>query len=250
MGELIRSYIKPMQYPSLRRCALFVVFCFFLNPLSCQLPQRKAADFTALQSKLESDRSRQAYDALQFLLAKQYTDLSTEERKSLRASLEKHAKWSSATLCPDTEPGVKLHLEGRLLNEKNQAVAGAKLHIFHTDSRGYYSPLDSITGRMLEQDPRLDGFLHTDEQGRFSFQTVRPGNYPKKYEGRLLPQHVHVLVYAKGYEVLSVQVAFKDDPAMNAHWIDWAQKAEFPLVQLEKTTSGLRGKFELHLVKK
>lgn len=250
MGDTIRSYIKPMQYPSLRHCVVFVAFCFFLSPLSCQLPQRKATDFMALQSKLESNQSRQAYDALQFLLAEQYTDLSTEERKSLRASLEKHAKWSSATLCPDTERGVKLQLEGRLLNEKKQPVPGAKLHIFHTDSRGFYSPLDSITGRMLEQDPRLDGFLHTDEQGRFSIQTVRPGNYPKKYEGRLLPQHVHVLVYAKGYEPLSVQVAFKDDPAMNAHWIDWAQKAEFPLVQLEKTASGLKGKFDLHLVKK
>lgn len=250
MGELIRSYIKPMQYPSLRHCVLFVVFCFFLSHLSCQSPQRKATDFTALQSKLESDQSRQAYDALQFLLAEHYTDLSTEERKALRASLEKHAKWSSATLCPDTEPGVKLHLEGRLLNEKNQPVPGAKLHIFHTDSRGFYSPLDSITGRMLEQDPRLDGFLHTDEQGRFSIQTVRPANYPKKHEGRLLPQHVHVLAYADGYAVRPAQVVFTDDPAMNDHWLDWAKKGQHPLVQLEKTAAGLSGKFDLQLVKK
>ena len=239
-----------MQYLSLRHSALFAVFWVFLSPLSCQLPQRKATDFTALQSKLESDRSRQAYDALQFLLAEEYTDLSTEERKALRASLEKHAKWSSATLCPDTEPGVKLYLEGRLLNEKNQPVAGAKLHIFHADSRGFYSPQDSITGRMLEQDPRLDGFLHTDEQGHFSIQTVRPANYPIKYEGRLLPQHVHVLVNADGYAVRPAQVVFTDDPAMNEHWLDWAKKGKHPLVQLEKTAVGLNGKFELHLVKK
>lgn len=250
MGELIRSYIKPMQYPSLRHCVLFVVFCFFLSSLSCQSPQRKALNFTALQSKLESDQSHQAYNSLQFLLAEHYTDLSTEERKSLRASLEKHAKWSSVTLCPDTERGVNLHLEGRLLNEKNQAVAGAKLHIFHTDSRGFYSPLDSITGRMLEQDPRLDGFLQTDEQGRFSIQTVRPANYPKKYEGRLLPQHIHVLAHADGYAIRSAQVVFTDDPAMNEHWLDWAKKGKHPLVQLEKTPAGLNGKFELHLVNK
>lgn len=239
-----------MQYLSIRHSFVFVAFCFFLSPLSCQSSQRKAQDFTDLRSKLESDRSHEAYNALQFYLAEHYTDLSTEDRKSLRASLEKHAKWPSVTLCPATEPGVKLHLEGRLLNEKNQAVTGAKLHIFHTDGRGFYSPLDSVTGRMLEQDPRLDGFLHTDEQGRFSIQTVRPANYPKKYEGRLLPQHIHVLAYADGYAVRSAQVVFTDDPAMNEHWLDWAKKGKHPLVQLEKTAAGLNGKFELHLVKK
>lgn len=230
---------------------LFVgaAFCFCLIPLSCQLQQRKAIDFKGLKEKLERNPSRQTYDALHFLLVDHYTELSTNERKDLRASLEKHSIWPDEILCPATEPGTRLYLQGRLLDEKDQPVAGAQLHIFHTDRKGFYSPLDSIRGSMLEQDPRLEGFLKTDQQGNFSIQTIRPANYPKQYEGRLLPQHVHILVHAKGYEVRSAQIVFYDDPAMNEHWLKWAKEGNQPLVRLEKSAEGLSGKFELYLSK-
>lgn len=229
---------------------IWTVFCFCLSPLACQLQQRKALDFKALKEKLEQEGSRQAYDALHFALVDHYMELSTTERKELRTTLEKHAIWPDETLCPAGTSGEPLYLQGQLLDEHKRPVAGAQVHIFHTDQHGFYSPLDSIQGSMLEQDPRLDGYLKTDANGHFSIRTIRPGNYPRKYEGRLLPQHVHVLVHAKNYEVRSAQVVFYDDPAMNEHWLQWAKDGEHPLVRLQKSSAGWNGKFELGLNKR
>lgn len=217
---------------------------------ACQSQEHRQFNFMELKAKLEASPSTQTYNAFHFLLSEHYTDLSADQRKVLRASLEKYAQGSSAVLCSGREPGVKLHLEGTLADKNGQAIPGAHLHIFHTDHQGFYSPLDSITGRMLEQDPRLEGFLDTDQKGHFSIQTVRPGNYPKKYEGRLLPQHIHIVASARGFATLSVQVAFYDDPAMDDYWLNWAKEAEFPLVRLEKTAAGMSGKFQLLMVKK
>jgi protocatechuate 3,4-dioxygenase beta subunit len=93
---------------------------------------------------------------------------------------------------------------------------------FQTDSRGYYTPFDSAQNKMGEPDARLFGFLKTDANGNFEIHTIRPASYPKKYEGRTIPQHIHNNITAKGYANQNLQMVFDDDPAMNDYWRQWA----------------------------
>jgi protocatechuate 3,4-dioxygenase beta subunit len=101
------------------------------------------------------------------------------------------------------EPGERLVVTGRTL-DGNRAVAGVSLYVFHTDATGRYAPgLDPDAG---ELNPRLHGVLRTDSEGRYQFETSRPGSYENG------PAHVHYVVSARGYEPLLLALQFEDDP--------------------------------------
>ncbi len=227
----------------------FTAICLCIFPLACQSQQRKAGDFEALKANLEIQQNRSAYDSLHFLLTEHYTDLNAEERKTLRKTLKKYASWPFETLCPDTEPGAKITLSGRVSDANGKGVPGAKLHIFQTNHEGYYSPYDAATGRMMEQDPRLEGFLTTDSSGAFRLHTIRPASYPKKYEGRLIPGHIHVIIHAEGFQECAVQMVFEEDPAMTEHWVEWAKKSRYPIVKLEHSGTAAHGNVEINMTR-
>lgn len=102
---------------------------------------------------------------------------------------------------------------------------------------------------MMENDPRLEGFLTTDANGGFEIHTVRPANYPRQYKGRTIPQHVHLVTTADGFQVSALQVVFKDDPVMDDYWVEWAKEAGFPIVTLVETPDGIIGEVDLKLKK-
>lgn len=227
-------------------------FYLLLCTIACQSQQGKPpdpSDLSALKNNVETDESRVAYDSLHFHLTAHYTDLTTAGRSALRQALQKQAIWSFDVLCPADEPGAHIVLKGRVTDKNGTPLAGAHLHVFQTNHQGYYSPLDSITGSMRENDPRLEGFITTGVNGVFEIRTVRPASYPKKYKGRFIPQHIHINVAADGCEDGIFQVVFKDDPAMDDYWVDWAKKAGFPIVTLVQTLAGPVGEVDLVLRK-
>ena len=94
---------------------------------------------------------------------------------------------ASITIPPAGEPGVALTVEGRVLLKNGAPASGVDVYVYQTDARGYYSP----EGRD-ERNPRLKGYLRTDDQGRYQLRTIRPGPYPNSGP----PAHIH-------YEVTS-----------------------------------------------
>ena len=53
----------------------------------------------------------------------------------------------------------------------------------------------------------------TDDQGRYQFGSVMPGNYSGA-------RHVHIGVYTEGYEYFDTSILFKDDPNQDSHYGD------------------------------
>lgn len=233
----------------MRFLTLLLLICGCFIPFAGQSQPHKASNFSALKATLEKQHSRSAYDSLHFLLARHYSDLSDEQRKTLRKTLEKHSIWPFETICPSTEPGTKITITGHITDEKGQPIRGAKLHIFHTDQQGYYSPSDATTGRMMEQDPRLEGFLTTDSSGTYEIHTIRPASYPKRYEGRLIPGHVHLNILADGFQERRIQMVFEEDPAMIQYWVEWAHESHYPIVKLVHSGMEVRGEADLELVR-
>jgi len=187
----------------------------------------------ALSTQLTNHPTYPVYDSLHFLVTEHYLQLTPQERSGIRTLLEKQAKSSSVTLCTRKEKGSKITIKGRLLDVHQKPISRAGLYIFHADNKGYYAPTDSALKKMNEADPRLFGFLTTDELGNYSFQTVRPASYPNKFNGRFIPQHIHINCTATGYKNLNIQMVFKDDPAMkDTYWKEWAKKQKYPVVRL------------------
>jgi protocatechuate 3,4-dioxygenase beta subunit len=104
------------------------------------------------------------------------------------------------------EPGERLMVTGRTL-EGTKPVAGVSLYVFHTDAKGLYAT-DGTDAWHAEFNPRLHASLRTDAQGRYQYETIRPGSYGTPPG----PAHVHYIVKASGYEPLLIALQFEDDP--------------------------------------
>lgn len=191
------------------------------------------------------------YESLSFLVSEHYKQLTIAERKEIRDFLSAHTRFSDIHIPPPKEAGQLITVTGTVKDAMGSPLKNRKLFIFHTDARGYYAPTDSASKRMNEPDPRLFGYVITDKQGKYSFETIHPGTYPVKYEGRYIPQHIHIQIVEKGYDPFSIQMAFEDDPAMkDPYWRDWAVKQKFPVARFSRSGNKLIGNYNIVLSKK
>ena len=121
---------------------------------------------------------------------------SPKEDPCIRAGRE-------AVLAPAGEPGERLRVEGLVFApDGTTPVEGAIVYAYQTDATGRYSTPPART-------PRLRGFMKTDRDGRFFYDTIRPGSYP----GGRNPAHVHHQVWGAGYPAQwASDLLFDDDP--------------------------------------
>lgn len=190
------------------------------------------------------------YEGLSEMITVHYLDLTVEQRKGIRSFLQLHTTLSSIRINPADESGTKILIKGKVVDEKGMPIRNVKLHIFHTDASGYYAPDDQKKHTLNEPDARLGGYLITDLQGNFSFQTVHPGTYPNKYEGRYIPQHIHLEIDHPGYRPYHVQMTMDDDPSMKEkYWQDWASKLKYPFIQMRTVNNIKTGVLDIRLVK-
>ena len=110
---------------------------------------------------------------------------------------------ASLTIAAANEPGARLRIRGRIVDQSGKAVPGASLYVFQTDARGYYAPDNA----RAEHDARIHGYLRTDQKGEFEVATIRPGHYPNS----TLVQHVHFFVNAPDAAEKVFEVVFTDD---------------------------------------
>lgn len=71
-----------------------------------------------------------------------------------------------------------------------------------------YTAPEGLTTPEAELYPRLRGALRTDAEGRYQYETVRPGSY----DGNAA--HVHYIVTAPGYKPRLFDLWFQDDPIL------------------------------------
>lgn len=105
-------------------------------------------------------------------------------------------------LCSSGSGGkARLIVSGRILGAPDcKPLAGALVEVWHADANGDYSEFT----RGKKDDPAclLRARLKTDAEGRYSYSTVVPAEYP----GR--PRHIHYRVSHTGHATLVTQLYF------------------------------------------
>lgn len=120
---------------------------------------------------------------------------------------------SVARLAGGDESGEPMRIEGVVRNEVGQPVAGVIVYAYHTDAEGVYPPEERLPGTAAYRHGRLRGWALTDTQGRYTFDTIRPGSYPS----RNAPAHVHMHVLEPGCCTYYIDdIHFTDDPLLTA----------------------------------
>ncbi|MCW2241464.1 catechol 1,2-dioxygenase [Azospirillum canadense] len=124
-----------------------------------------------------------------------------------------------ARLDDGTDDGEILLMGGRVLDTRGNPVPGAKVEVWHANTRGNYSVFDQ------SQSPfNLRRTIVTDCEGCYRFRSVMPSGYSCPPDGptqtllTLLgrhghrPAHIHFFVSAPGFRTLTTQINIKDDP--------------------------------------
>ena len=116
-------------------------------------------------------------------------------------------EWSIRIVEPG-EPGVRLAVTGVVYqNDGKTPLVGARLYVYQTDNEGYYSP-----GGQNESNPRLRGWILTNDSGAYRIETIRPAPYPHQN----IPAHIHYIVTAEGHEEERIELRFEDDPKVSS----------------------------------
>ncbi|WP_414664676.1 dioxygenase family protein [Horticoccus sp. 23ND18S-11] len=103
--------------------------------------------------------------------------------------------------------GLPFLLSGVVRDPAGAPVAGVKVELWQTDEGGVY--YHSGDNNAAKRDPAFQhyGESVTDQNGRYSFRTIKPG----LYTGRI--RHFHFKVKNQGATVLTSQFTFDDERA-------------------------------------
>lgn len=127
----------------------------------------------------------------------------------------------NVSLTQDPDDTQTLHMTGSIIGPEGEPVEHATLHVWHADSRGFYSHFDP-TGAQTPFNNRRR--IRLGKDGRYAFHSKMPSGYsvpPGGAADKLMqalgrhgnrPAHVHFFVEAPGYRTLTTQINFGDDP--------------------------------------
>lgn len=109
-------------------------------------------------------------------------------------------------IVPDGEPGQALDVSGIVyLPDGESPAPGVTIYVYQTDITGVYGTGDFTA-------PRLRGWMVSDDEGRYSFRTIRPEPYPE----RTIPAHVHVQLWSERWPAqYAEEIHFEEDPLLS-----------------------------------
>lgn len=121
---------------------------------------------------------------------------------------------TQARIAPAGESGEAMHVQGLVLNAQGRPVAGVIVYAYHTTKDGLYPRDPALKGTSADRHGRLRSWVRSDAQGRYRFDTIRPGGYP----GSTVPQHIHLHVIEPDRCTYYIDdIVFRDDPRLAPH---------------------------------
>ncbi len=107
-----------------------------------------------------------------------------------------------AKIATDSEAGDRLIVNVQVVDQACDAITGVLIDIWQADKDGAYFDAGS--------EYRLRGQVMTDEEGRFTVDTIRPGAYmlgPDAWR----PAHLHFMFAKPGFSTFATQLYFAGD---------------------------------------
>ena len=118
---------------------------------------------------------------------------------------------SRSRIAPADEPGVPLGVSGTVTGADGRPRAGVIVYGYQTNAHGEYPRVFPPRSFASQFQGRLRGWARTDAQGRYSFETIRPGSYGGN------PEHIHMHVIEPGCATYPISdLVFDDDPNLLA----------------------------------
>ena len=98
------------------------------------------------------------------------------------------------------EPGQRMIITGRVLNlDCNEYIPDTIIDVWHANDAGQYD----------NSGFNLRGITHTNSEGFYLYETVKPGKYLNGNQFR--PSHIHYKITPPGFPELTTQLYFEGD---------------------------------------
>lgn len=116
---------------------------------------------------------------------------------------------------PETR-GERMVLTGRLLDGEGNPMDDALIEVWQANAAGRYRhPTDNRNDLALDTSFTGFGRCMTDSEGRFTFETVKPGRVPGQ-GNRLQAPHISLIIHSRGLQShVFGRVYFSDETAAN-----------------------------------
>ena len=112
--------------------------------------------------------------------------------------------------------GERIVVSGKVLDEDGRPVRGALVELWQANAAGRYK--HKLDNHAAPLDPNFSGCgrLLTDNEGRYSFVSIKPGAYPwKNHANAWRPAHIHFSLFGAGLlSRLVTQMYFPGDPLL------------------------------------
>jgi protocatechuate 3,4-dioxygenase beta subunit len=112
--------------------------------------------------------------------------------------------------------GQRIVISGKVMDENNRPVAHTLIELWQANAAGRY--LHAIDQHNAPLDPNFigGGLVLTDAEGRYSFMTIRPGEYPwRNHYNAWRPAHIHFSLFGPAFATrLVTQMYFPGDPLL------------------------------------
>lgn len=161
---------------------------------------------------------------------------------------------NGANLTSDPDETGTLYMSGRVTGPEGEPVENAVIHIWHANSKGFYSHFDP-TGEQTPFNNRRR--MKVGDDGRYSFHSKMPKGYsvpPGGASDRLMkalgrhgnrPAHVHFFIEAPGYRRLTTQINFGDDPFAADDFAFGTREGLLPVPNRQGDTAHIAFDFQL-----
>jgi protocatechuate 3,4-dioxygenase, beta subunit len=117
----------------------------------------------------------------------------------------------------NAEPlGERIIVTGHVFDELGKPVRNALLEVWQANAAGRYIHLRDQHPAPLDPNFTGAGRVLTDENGAYTFTSIKPGAYPwKNHHNAWRPAHIHFSVFGKNFlERMVTQMYFPGDPLL------------------------------------
>jgi protocatechuate 3,4-dioxygenase, alpha subunit len=144
--------------------------------------------------------------------------------------------------------GERITIEGRVLDGDRKPVPDAVIEIWQANSHGKYAHPEDDQKKPLE--PGFQGFgrIPVDENGKFSFTTIKPGAVPGP-NGNPQAPHIAVSVFMRGLlRRLVTRIYFPDEPANAGEFVLNLVEPERRATLIAKKSANQTGRLEWNVI--
>jgi catechol 1,2-dioxygenase len=162
---------------------------------------------------------------------------------------------SDTNITTDPDEGEHLLVDGSVCDTDGNPVPDAVVHVWHANSKGFYSHFDPTARQSPFNNRRR---LRLGSDSRYAFRSVMPKGYSVPPGGpteQLMnalgrdgsrPAHVHFMIEAPNHRTLTTQLNFGDDPLAHDDFAFGTRKGLLPIP--DRSGDGAHISFDFVLV--